>query len=259
MRRGMSVAEVMVATIIGVLLLVVVYNILNSGMIRGDELTEEHRLLVDMRGVIDNMGRDVANAHLVLPPPARQDLRHVLTLGCYTKGEMTTRLAGNRAQNFPFSEPTGSTTNIENTLTRIIYSLDAEKQTITRSEQEGRVIGSNEGRGERLTKYEWAAGSSPAKERRLAGNVTKFDLSYFGYESTGPMLYTTDGALPRTICVGLAITGEFSKGAYARRSGVNVTRRLPKVEIVTKFWPARRQSDAVYPEYTSSADDDLRY
>jgi hypothetical protein len=256
-RSALSLAEIIIVLGLLIIILLAVYQLLVSGMIMGDELTEELKLLVDVRAVVENIARDVANAHVVLPPATGWP-DHSLLLACYTKDEMTSRINDNPRENFPFAEPTGAS-EVRIGVTRVIYSLDETKQEVTRTETIGHLQCTTETDRERITKYEFQAGTSAPKERRLAKNVTRFDLSYLALESSGPSLLTTGSPIHKTACVGLAITAEFKKGLYARRPGVTPTRRLPKVEIVTKFWPSRRQADVVYPEYTSSADDDLRY
>jgi hypothetical protein len=97
-------------------------------------------------------------------------------------------------------------------------------------------------------------------EKIAVRNVTRFDLSYMHYDDKGQAkLADKPEQIYRTACVGLNLRAAQDLNLYARETGKTPSRRQPTVEIATKMWSQRKLSEAVYPEYFSSVDDDLRY
>lgn len=265
-RRGFSLSETLIVIAIGVLLLITAYKLLSSATQRGEELTEEVKLLVDVRSLVEHMTRDVAAAHVILPPEG--DFKTNLTLARYAVEDAQDRLESN-AENkvYPFFEP-NSTASLKLKLNRVKYTFDAAKREVTRLEEKGVLEGKPElpsGVTRQdlrvISNYTFTAeGVVPGLNKAPARLISKFDIAYMYYDDKGqPKLATAANELTKTACIGLTLKAIQDTNLYAREAGKAATRRQPTVEISTKMWTQRKISEAMYPEYFSSADDDLRF
>jgi hypothetical protein len=270
MRRGgnaFSLAETAVAAALSAVLLMAVYRLLISGVERGEEMTEEHRLMSDVRGLFENMSLDIASAHVILPVPGGEDAwRTSLALARYAGEDVGVRLEANRGNpDYPFFGDPTIPTVVRLPSRRVRYLLDPFRKEISRVEEYGMLEGhgsygaSAVGDFRLVGEYEFRPeGERPG--RVMARNVQKFDLFYLDYDDRGqPRLVTTASDLHRAACVGVHIVAAQVSGLYAWKAGRPASRRQPVVEMATKFWIARRLSEAAYPEYFSSVDEDLSY
>lgn len=264
-RRGFTLSETLIVVAIGVLLLTTAYKLLSSATQRGEELTEEVKLLVDVRALVEHMTRDVSAAHVILP--SEGDFKTNLTLARYAVEDAQDRLESNSGNPvFPFFEP-NSTASLKLKLNRVKYTFDATKREVTRLEEKGVLEGkptlpSGQTRQDMrvISEYTFAAEGVVPGSKVPARLISKFDIAYMFYDDKGqPKLATAANELTKTACVGLTLKAVQDTNLYAREAGKAATRRQPTVEISTKMWTQRKISEAMYPEYFSSADDDLRF
>lgn len=265
-RRGMSLAETLIVIAIGVLLVVVVYKLLMSATQRGEEMNEEIKLLGDVRVLVEQLTRDVAAAHVILPPEG--DFKTNLVLARYAAEDASDRLESNSANPvYPFFEP-NSTVSLKLKLNRVKYSFDATKREVTRVEEKG-VLEGKPTLPSGVTKQDLrviseytftAEGPVPGASKGPAHLISRFDISYMYYDDKGlPKLAGAANEVYKTACVGLNLKAVQDQFMYAKTAGKDLTRRQPTVEIATKMWSQRKISEAMYPEYFSSVDDDLRF
>ena len=268
MRRGTTLVETMVVVLIAVLLFTALYKLLMGGIRTGEEMTEEVALLVDVRAMVEHMTRDVAAAHVILPPESG-DMKNTLTLARYASEDASDRMDANKQNKvYPFMEVT-STTTVKLNCNRVKYTWDKDKKELSRVEEAGMLDGkpgTNSG-GQRdlksISDYSFTADHViPSPLKGPAHHITQFELSYMFYDDKdkgNAKLVGAPGDLFRTACVGLALTATQDTGLYARADGKTPSRRLPQIVLMTKFWSQRKLSEVMYPEYFSSADDDLRF
>lgn len=266
----MSLAESLIVVAIGVLLVGVVYKLLMSATQRGEEMTEEVKLLVDVRSLVEHMSRDVAAAHVILPPEAGGDFKTSLTLARYAAEDASDRMESNSANPvYPFFEP-NSTVPLKLKLNRVNYTFDRARREVTRLEEkgvlEGRPVlptGVTKQDLRVITEYTFTAESAVPGGAGLKGPaklISRFDFAYMFYDDKGqPKLAASANEVYRTSCVSLNLKATQDTNLYAREAGKTPSRRQPTVELATKFWSQRRLSEIMYPEYFSSADDDLRF
>jgi len=266
-RRGLSLAETMVVVAISAMLMVVVYRLLMSGLGRGDEMTEEHKLMVDVRSLFEVLSRDVSAAHVILPSEGGDDANKTnLTLARSSSEDTTAQLAENKDNAaFPFFGELTKATVVKTPCRRVRYLYDPAKREVSRIEENGVLKGQGKsgaaaGNDFRLvSEYSFDLKEEVSK-RILARNVVTFQLAYLDYDAKGQAkLVTKSAEIFRTACVGLSFKSAQASGLYAREANKPATRRQPVVEMATKFWTARRLSEIAYPEYFSSTDEDLRY
>lgn len=265
-RRGLTLIETMVVVMISVLIVLVVYKLFMSATGRGAETTEELSLLTDTRALVENLARDVAAAHVILPPSNSEDFRKSLTLARYSSEDAADRVDANSHNKvYPFFDEKNTTT-VKMNLIRVIYRWDVPKRQVTRIEEKGVLEGKPAGGSTSLrdmrtiSSYSFAVGGDPAQSKLVARNVVSFAISYLHYDDKGQAkLADRPEDCHKTACVGLSFKATQDQGEYARRPDRNPTRRQPTVEMATKFWSQRKLSEAIYPEYFSSVDDDLRY
>ena len=262
----MTLAETLLVVAIGVLLITVAYKLLISATQRGEEMTEEVKLLVDVRSLIEHMSRDVAAAHVILP--SEGDFKTNLTLARYVAEDASDRMESNSANPvYPFFEP-NSTVSLKLKLDRVKYTFDATKREVTRVEEKGTLEGkpalpSGVTRQDLrvISEYTFNVESVvPSTQKGPAHLISKFDLAYMYYDDKGqPKLATAANELYKTACVALTLKAIQDTALYAHEAGKSASRRQPTVEISTKMWSQRKISEAMYPEYFSSVDDDLRF
>jgi type II secretory pathway pseudopilin PulG len=263
-RRATTLVETLVVVLIVVALLAIVYKLFLSGLIRGEEMVEEMNLLAGIRPLLENMSRDVATAHVILPPPpdSSDGFAATLTVARYAGDDATGRVAENSHNPvYPYFDSAAPTT-VKLSALRVRYVFDRARGTLSRIEERGVLTGQVGDREmSRVAQYSFAA-SGPTSPRPLppATGVESFELEYMRYDDKGkPTLITRPEDVHLGACVGVRIVALHATGPYARKPGEAATRRQPRLEMATKFWTARRLSDAVYPEYVSSADEDLEY
>lgn len=266
-RRGVSLVETLVVVAIGMLLLAVVYRLLMSATKTGEETTEELKLLVDLRAMIENMSRDVAAAHIILPPSGGEDFKKSLTLCRYASEDAADRPELNKdSKVYPFFDAS-ATTVVKMNLLRVRYVLDASKRTVTRIEEKGTLdakptaaSGASQRDMRTLSEFTFNVDGAPTSNKIVGRLIQRFDISYLMYDDKGlPRLATAAGECSKAAAIGLNVRAVMDQGLYGREAGKTATRRQPVVELATKIWSQRKLSEAVYPEYFSSADDDLRY
>lgn len=267
-RRGMSLAETMVVILVGLLLVAVVYKLLMSATQRGEEMTEEVKLLVDVRALLEHMSRDVAAAHVILPPEGGGEIGKTLTLARYAAEDAQDRLESN-TQNpvYPFFEA-NSTVPLKLKLNRVKYAFDLGKREVTRTEEKGVLEGkptlpAGVTRQDQRVITEYTFTVESAVTGAIKGpskNIARFDISYMYYDDKGQAKLATNASeVYKTACIGLNLKATQDQNLYARESGKTPSRRQPTVEMATKFWSQRKLSEVMYPEYFSSTDDDLRF
>lgn len=265
-RRGTSLVETLIAVVLVLMIVFVVYQLLRSGVTRGDEMTEDVKLMVGVRAVMENMARDVAAAHVVLVPTdasgGKVDFKSNLALARYASEDASGRIQAN-SQNpvYPFFDVGGNAgAAVKLDCLRVRYLFDPKARTVTRIEEKGALTGKMSGADQTVISEYSFAPEGDAQSRPVATDVTGFEMTYVGYDRKGqPELVKDENKLHQAACVALVFHAAHDTGVYARNPGEQATRRLPRVDMATKFWVARRVSDVVYPEYTSSADEDLRY
>lgn len=268
-RRGMSLIETLVVVAIAVVFLVTLYKLLMGGIRTGEEMTEELSLLTDVRAMVEHMGRDVAAAHVILPPANGGTFGESLTLARYASEDASDRLEAN-SQNpvYPFFEPSaGASTTIKLKCSRVQYVWDKTKGEVTRTEEKGLLEGKPaQGSGgqrdlKTIADYTFNAESTVTSAMKgPAKHIADFKISYLTYDEKGkPKLLDNASDAYKTACVALSLRAVQNTGLYERKAGQTPTRRMPEVVLATKFWSQRKLSEAMYPEYFSSADDDLRY
>jgi type II secretory pathway pseudopilin PulG len=265
-RRGVTLVETLVIVAISVLLVLVVYKLFMSATGRGAETTEELALLGDTRLMVENMARDVAAAHVILPPANGENKDDCLTVARYASED-----AGDRAdlnthnKVYPFFEEKTATT-VKMNLLRVTYKFDRTKRQVTRTEEKGVLEGKPAAGSTSLTdmrtvsSFNFVLAGDPAQVKLVGRNVKEFRLSYMHYDDKGQAKLARDAAeCYKTAAVALYVLAIQDQGLYERPAGRDPTRRQPKVEMATKFWSQRKLSEALYPEYFSSVDDDLRF
>lgn len=263
-RGGTNLTELLLVVIIGVVLLAAVYKLLISGIIRGEETTEEMKLLVDVRGLLELMSRDISSAHVFLKPSSG-DAKSNVAVARYAGEDASDRPKLNtHYATYPFfNDPDKGGTVIKLALNRVQYLFDPDKHQISRVEESGTLQcepsdpGSSPEADVRLLSKFGFTMSKELSNRVLARNVALFRADYLDYDGKGQARLTSD--VPRAACVGISLQAVQRSGVYDRPAGKPITRRQPMVEIATKFWTMRKLSEVRYPEYFSSADDDLRF
>ena len=265
-RNGVSLAESLVVVAIAVLLVAVCYKLLMSATQRGEELTEEVKLLVDVRTLVEHMTRDIAAAHVLLPPEAG-DFRTNLTLARYATEDASDRVESNKDNAvYPFYDK-DATMGVKYKLNRVKYTFDATKREVTRIEEKGTLDGKpvipsgGSSKDMRINDYNFTVESAVTSAMKgPAKNIARFDISYLYYDDKGQAKIATQASdIVRCACVGLNLKAIQDQALYAREAGKAASRRQPTVEIATKFWSQRKLSEIMYPEYFSSVDDDYRF
>jgi hypothetical protein len=262
-----SLAETLVVVAISSVLLVVVYKLLMSGLGRGDEMTEEHKLMVDVRALFELLSRDVSAAHVILPSEGGEEaFKTNLTLARSSSEDTVAQLTANRDNAaFPFFGKLTEATVVKTPCRRVRYLLDSTKREVRRVEEGGMLeaqgkSGASAGNDFRLLTDYAFKDPTAVSDRIIARNVLTFGLSYLEYDAKGQAKLVTKSAdVRRTACVGISFKAAQTAGLYAREAGKTPSRRQPYVEMATKFWTTRRLSEIAYPEYFSSTDEDLRY
>lgn len=265
-RRGVTLIETLVIVAISVLLVLVVYKLFMSATGRGAETTEELALLTDTRSLVENMARDVAAAHVILPPAGGEHMNDCLTLARYSGEDAGDRVDLNSHYKvYPFFDEKKETT-VKLNLLRVTYKFDRTKRQVTRTEEKGVLegkpaAGSTSLRDMRtISSFSFALSGDAAQVKLVGRNVKELKLSYMHYDDKGQAkLARGPEECYKTAAVALTLLAIQDQGEYARPAGRDPTRRQPKVEFATKFWSQRKLSEALYPEYFSSVDDDLRY
>jgi len=256
----MSLVEVMVASLLALILLGSLWLLFSSSMRRSTETSEELFLVTEARILAQKLAHDINAAYIFLPPGSGEDAETTITLARFDRWDIDERIDKNVTQQhrmeYPFAQNGGRSTTVQEIpVSEVRYRYDPAGSTVSRRERSGLLQLSTTTNKFRLDRYEFLPGRNQANlpERIIARNVRRFSLVYAGYNRPGGMKIFTPDQRHRASCLGLDYRSSYSV------EGTRENRVTPVMELTTKFWIMRKLRERQYPEYHSSADEDLRY
>lgn len=286
-RRGFTLVETLIMMTIMVILIVVAWRVLGSGMGMGRTAVEGIALQQGIRNLMENLTRDVNGSMLILTPNAETqipDPNQVVTIqliqsstedpGQRHEYEWSGR--GGSGSNADSPYPFGKTT--ENNayglpVFQVMYQYDRTTKVISRGIRSGTLQYSTEITDPTKLNYTFIpdSGSSRTAVRRpgtvMARNVQTFEVAAIAldYSQLEPrtnrpkmvLTNTLDGdgtKMYRTIGVALRVKADF------RPEGEEVgMAKDSSMEILTKIFSYPKIADMQYGAFFSSTDNDLRY
>lgn len=261
-QRGFSLTEIIF--IAGILMLIVsaVVNIGVRGQALVDETSKTINLQNGVRAVLENMVQDINSAIVFLNASNKKmilarfdsevnnDLFVANTANpvfpYYVEGQMTTISQPALFVEYEYFETPG-TNNLKSAAGEIAKKA---KKGILQS------MDSPDNSPYMLDRYT-PTNLTAVSERRLADNVSFFNLNYYGYDpGTGQLksigeLGGSDRLNWNAAMVAIHIIAE---DPYEQENRID-----PKVEIVTKAWSLKAIYDNKYDEYFGHLDRDLRF
>lgn len=273
-RRGVTLIETMVGILIMMVILFACWKIFMSGFGKSAETTREVALMVGVRGLMENMVKDVNSAHAFLPLQGGSGatggtvVLKLMSYGDKPKADVAARIQANASgasatgvNVYPYA--TGGTPEMKYSGRVITYTYDATAKKITRTEENGEAVfvyasttQLNETNPVRVTT---SGARRPPQE--LATEVQSFEVRFYGYHPEFFELRKFENDKPTVVnaaAIGVSIlAGDPPEGTGTPPPG---RKRPPsRVEMVTKIWSMRKLYEAQYPEYFSSTDEDLRF
>ncbi|MBI4872229.1 MAG: hypothetical protein HY814_11755 [Candidatus Riflebacteria bacterium] len=268
-RRGVSLIEAILFAVIALVLLIVIYRFLTTGMELADESSKAIALQQGARNLVENMVRDVNACHMFAE--AYEDRFTVLKYQYEDPKFAVAENVGRGNLTWPFY------TNDAVTVSRLpvfkcAYKFFPDKGTVMRKIRKGILVSKTPAAGGvgdnmlRLSEFSFedqgGPPGEPAEGRVLARKVKKFKLAFFGYDDLGDgslkeATQLTANSLERKIAkicmVVLNFQATFEEGLYKDKL------KSPEIELMTKIWSYKGINDHVYKEYFGSQDVDVRY
>lgn len=234
-RRGITLAEASIAMAIALVLGMVCQDLL----VRASRLFASAQQHVELgnssRALVENLVRDVAAAQQFLAAEASE-----LALVRAADEDVRERLKLNADWAYPFIQGENGTVQKQPGI-RVRYMYDAARHTVTRRAERG-VLVCRAAAGE-LDGFDFNPDDEPADERVLASAIAAFTVRLLGRNAERELVVAKAGGLPA------------HRAALALVNFVGT----PRVAMCVPLWSVKRRSDAVYPEYFSSTDEDLTW
>lgn len=282
--RGFTLVETAIFFIIVVILLGAAWKILNTGTRIGRTAVQGIALQQGVRGLMENMVRDV-NGCLMIAEPNAETLASSSggphgKLVVYTSRDQDPNqrleIQGGSGEGGDISYPFAhlqSETRYRLPVYQITYEYDGDSHTVSRLVVAGDLYSVVPAPGELaegqqagvVQSYEFQAGGVPRK-RVLAREVEYLRLYPFSYdhsrrsETSGMPRVALTHRLPgagarmdETAGVALRVKASYHQEQEVKRA------QDSSMEIVTRIWSYPKLFDHIYRPYFSSVDRDLRY
>lgn len=264
--RGMTILELLIALALAVLLGSALWTFFSSSLTRSGEAQEELALVQEAQTLFRRMSRDINGAYVFLPPFSGENLETTLSLWTFDRWDIPARLGTNLgsggSREYPHARRSGEVASESKMLgTFVRYQYDPQKRTVSRSEspQCTLILRTSPENPYKYGRYSIQRSRPHGPFRVMARHVGRFEMAYVGYNRKGGMKLFESDQRHRASLLGLSYAAAMDEGLYATSASGNRSRRLPQVEVATKFWIMRKLKEREYPEYFSSIDDDLRY
>ena len=163
-RRGLTLAEVSVAMLIGMVLALVCQTLVSRADRLFDATRRQIELSTDVRALVETMLRDVASAQQFLTAPADQ-----LVLVRSADVAVGPRLAANATWSFPFADGASTTQRFPGV--RVTYRVDRASHQVWRREEAGALVASTADAPARLAQFAFEPAAAAAPERLLCSAV----------------------------------------------------------------------------------------
>jgi hypothetical protein len=284
LRRGVSLIEVVIFFTIAVILMGVAWSLLSRGSRLGRTAVQGIALQQGIRGLVENMVRDVNGCLMIHEPNAE-------TLASASGGPHSRLVVYlNRRENpadrpsqqqapgggtdtpYPFAYLTQET-KYQIPVLQVSYEYNKTDRTVTRIVTPGALLSLapapdqlQQGQTPGIVQEYQFSAAGTGKGKVLAREVAVFRLYPFSYDHTRahaktrrpPVVLTHklpgEGArIDQTVGVVLKV-----KAAYRSERKV-LKGEDSSMEIVTKIWSYPKLYDHIYRPYFSSVDGDLRY
>lgn len=253
MRGGLTLAELMIAMCIGLVLAGVCQTLLSRADRLFDRTRRQVELTTDLRALVETMERDVASMQQVLAASETE-----LVLMRAADASVEGRLVKNASWAFPFVA--GAATEQRMPGLRVTYTYDAPRHEVRRREESGEMSARTGEAVATLGTFAFEPAAAAA-ERVLCGAVKTCAFRLLGHDARGslrsvfpPEAVRAPLALTQTAVIVLDVHARVESGVYA-----GTDRPVPDMHLMVPLWSAKRRSDAVYPECFSSTDEDLSW
>lgn len=292
-KSGMSLIEATMGIVLVLLILFAAWRVFMAGMHDSADTTREVALMVGVRGLMENLTRDVNQSHCFLPvsgnDPELGTMR--IQIVCYPdkpKQDIEQRLARNVAATddtlaYPMTVTGTGSGSFVYPWRIITYFHNTTKKTISRKEETADITfnltGPNTFGGTPVTIANRQPARTPSggtrRPQETATEVQIFQLTFMGYDLGTPAQGSTpatdpsfelrrlrpdQNAVMNAACLGILLRcGDPEVAAGTTPPARPANRKPTRVDMCTKIWSLRKATEAAYPEYWSSVDEDLRF